>query len=57
VLIINGLRGGFKMLHATAHQHNIRARFREGARDPAGDASAAARDESDTLFKDSVCKD
>ena len=45
------------MLHATAHQHNIRARFREGARDPAGDASAAARDESDTLFKDSVCKD
>jgi hypothetical protein len=44
------------MFHAPAHQRHVRAGFGERARDPARDAGATTGDESNVIFKNSVCE-
>jgi hypothetical protein len=55
-LIVNNFRRRLKMFHAPAHQRHVRAGFGERARDPARDAGATAGDESNVIFKNSVCE-
>src|SRR5690242_5709383 len=45
------------MFQAAADERDVRAGFRKGARNPTSDTGAAASDDGDATFQDSVDKD
>src|SRR5438874_1027293 len=55
--VINRFRSRFKMFEAATNKRHVRARFRQRARDAAGDASAAAGYEGDVGIQDPFSKD